>query len=435
MTQLWDHFQDARWFSGKGRGGVCTAITPLDPFAQRDGDDPVMVRSEIATITYPDGGTEHYQLVLSYRPEALASGAISGAKDPLWGQAHDALADPEALAMVVAAVASNATTALTWSSVIRQPELMQGPIRVFGGEQSNTNLMIGETALLKLFRKLEPGRNLDIAVHDALGRAHVTAAAQLIGWVEAQIPSESGQTTADLGMVVEQFAQAQDGWPLALASAAGADQGSDFTDQAAALGRALAEVHRALADTFPAGRTSGDEVAAVMERRLEAALDVAPALADHAQGLRAVFARLRGHELNTQHIHGDFHLGQTLLTQGRWRVIDFEGEPMKTRDERWAPDSKWRDVAGMARSLGYAGSGAPDPGSPAALAWVEAARSAFIEAYSPGATAAQLDALAAYEADRAIYEVVYETRNRPDWVQIPLRAIAQLSRPAPPTQA
>lgn len=427
MTQVWDHFTNARWFAGKGRDGVCVAITPLDPFARRSGDDPVVVRAEIATIRYPDGGTEHYQLLLSYRPQALPEGAIAGAVDPVLGQAHDALADPEALDLLVQAVASSSDSARSWTAVMRRPEQLTGPIRVFGGEQSNTNLMIGDTALLKLFRKLESGRNLDIAVHDALGRAQVQAAAELYGWVEATVAGTDGDNQADLAMVVEQFTDAKDGWGLALESAAGAFEGADFSADAALLGKGLAEVHRALADTFPAGRIAGDQIADTMTHRLHAAITVVPALAEHRAGLLALFDRLRGQQLNTQQIHGDFHLGQTLLVGDRWRVIDFEGEPMKSRAERWAPDSKWRDVAGMLRSFGYATSGADDPSAPATLAWDERARTAFLEAYSPAPAAGQLQALAAYEADKAIYEAVYETRNRPDWVSIPLRSIAQLS--------
>ncbi|MBX1705775.1 phosphotransferase, partial [Campylobacter jejuni] len=63
--------------------------------------------------------------------------------------------------------------------------------------------------------------------------------------------------------------------------------------------------------------------------------------------LTARFEKLRGRHLAAQRIHGDFHLGQTLLTPGGWRIIDFEGEPLKPLAERRLPDSRWRDVAGM----------------------------------------------------------------------------------------
>ena len=124
-------------------------------------------------------------------------------------------------------------------------------------------------------------------------------------------------------------------------------------------------------------------------------------------------------------MHGDFHLGQTLHTPSGWKIIDFEGEPAKTMAERRAPDSVWRDVAGMLRSFDYAAASVPGPQS---AAWAAACRAAFLRGYTVaelGATEASL--LRAYEADKAIYEVVYEMRNRPDWIGIPLRAVAELA--------
>ena len=49
-------------------------------------------------------------------------------------------------------------------------------------------------------------------------------------------------------------------------------------------------------------------------------------------------------------------------------------------------------------------------------------RDAFLAGYGDGADA---DVLAAYVLDKAVYEVLYELRNRPDWVGIPLRAIQE----------
>jgi maltokinase len=126
-------------------------------------------------------------------------------------------------------------------------------------------------------------------------------------------------------------------------------------------------------------------------------------------------------------VHGDFHLGQTLLTPDGWRIIDFEGEPLKSMAERLVPDSAWRDVAGLTRSLAYATSAHPDPSSHTALEWLRVAREAFLRAYCGEDRQVDGDLLSAYEADKAAYEVVYETRNRPDWVQIPLRAIQHVT--------
>ncbi len=138
-------------------------------------------------------------------------------------------------------------------------------------------------------------------------------------------------------------------------------------------------------------------------------------------------------------MHGDLHLGQTLRTVRGWKIVDFEGEPAKPLDVRLLPDSVWRDVAGMVRSFDYAPrvvamTGAePNAGPEAgqrsyrAAEWAARNRAAFLEAYTTErGTGVDPDAdtlLAAYLADKIVYEAVYEARNRPGWVSIPLAAL------------
>jgi maltokinase len=166
-------------------------------------------------------------------------------------------------------------------------------------------------------------------------------------------------------------------------------------------------------------------VAAVMRARLGVARGVAPELEPYVEPLHHVFGALESGNLDVQRVHGDFHLGQTLHTPGGWKIIDFEGEPAKTLAERAAPDSVWRDIAGMLRSFGYAAASVPGPDS---QAWAQACREAFLDGYARGGLSAQdIDTLRAYEADKAVYEVVYEARNRPEWIAIPLGAIADLA--------
>ena len=138
-------------------------------------------------------------------------------------------------------------------------------------------------------------------------------------------------------------------------------------------------------------------------------------------------------------MHGDLHLGQTLRTARGWKIVDFEGEPAKTLAERMLPDSPWRDVAGMLRSFDYAAHAVErshDELDEAALAelrargaeWVERNQRYFLAAYAGGRPdrATQRTLVTAYIADKAVYETVYETRNRPTWVDIPLAAIARI---------
>ena len=174
--------------------------------------------------------------------------------------------------------------------------------------------------------------------------------------------------------MLQQFLRtASDGWDLALASVRNlfaeadlhADEvGGDFAGEAAAA-RAWPprEVHDVAApSSSPPRRGAADDLAALAEAmltRLDAALDVVPELAEHADGaardLRRASPTLGTPASATaQRVHGDLHLGQTLRTVKGWKIVDFEGEPAKPLAERVLPDSPWRDVAGMLRSFDYA---------------------------------------------------------------------------------
>ncbi|MCW2811590.1 MAG: putative maltokinase [Friedmanniella sp.] len=425
------HLTGARWFAGKGRRAELVSVTPL-PWLGDPQDSPA-VRFEVAEVAYGGGDpTEYYQLAVSYRPGAqddLASAEIGRGHDPELGDyvAYDAARDPEACRVVVGALLAEREqqgpsgsfrfhlTDATGLSTDLTPQ-------VYTGQQSNTSVMLGDVAMIKLFRRLELGRNLDIEVHDALNRAGVADVAGIFGWVEGTWIADGVTRQADLAMVVEKLAEARDGWELALSTLR---EGTDFAPEAEALGTALAETHHALRTSFPRSSQPGAALAATMTARLDRATAAAPALAAYRSGLESLFSALAPVTLETQRVHGDFHLGQTLHTPTGWKIIDFEGEPAKTLAERAEPDSVWRDIAGMLRSFDYAAASVPGPRS---ATWAAECRAAFLRGYAGGDLAASDEAtLRAYEADKAAYEVVYEVRNRPDWVTIPLGAIAGLA--------
>lgn len=141
-------------------------------------------------------------------------------------------------------------------------------------------------------------------------------------------------------------------------------------------------------------------------------------------------------------VHGDYHLGQVLRTRDDdWSIIDFEGEPVRSVEERRQRTSALKDVAGMLRSFSYARAarGLASPHEQALrnrrslAAWEHGARNAFLTGYReaitgdgllvPGDDAAFSTALRAWEIDKALYEVAYEARNRPDWLILPLRSL------------
>ena len=127
--------------------------------------------------------------------------------------------------------------------------------------------------------------------------------------------------------------------------------------------------------------------------------------------------------------HGDYHLGQTLLSPDGWIILDFEGEPARTLPERRRRRSPLRDTAGMLRSFAYAASSRELPDG-----WEAEARTLFLEGYfgtvepvlMPAGEASIARLLAIHELEKAIYELRYELNNRPDWVGIPVAAIQRL---------
>jgi maltose alpha-D-glucosyltransferase/alpha-amylase len=143
--------------------------------------------------------------------------------------------------------------------------------------------------------------------------------------------------------------------------------------------------------------------------------------------------------------HGDYHLGQVLLSRNDFVISDFEGEPGRTLEERRAKQSPLRDVAGMLRSFDYAQSsalvntttGRPEDLprlEPLARRWDTEARRAFLTAYEQTVRGGVLfrsfaemqGLLALFELEKAFYELRYELDNRPDWVAIPVRGILRL---------
>ncbi|WIE82738.1 phosphotransferase [Curtobacterium sp. MCPF17_021] len=344
----------------------------------------------------------------------------------------------------------DATTDLAWVSALAAridaaPDSLS-PIgrvtaaRVLTGEQSNTSVICdtesGDRVIIKVFRVLHHGDNPDVTTQLALTAAGSTRVPRVYGALRADWPDvgrPDGTATGHLAFAQEFLPGLDDAWRVALQEA---QAGTPFGDRAEQLGTALADVHRTLAGalpTEPADAPRRDAAVATMHARLDTAAREAPAVADHADAIRAVYARAADATWpDLQRIHGDLHLGQVLSAPDPrgWVFLDFEGEPLRPLDERSLPDVTLRDVAGMLRSFDYvAGALAHDAEPVDAAAWAAEARARFLEGYQRG-TGADLAAhsalLDAFELDKAVYEVVYETRNRPDWVGIPLAAVARL---------
>lgn len=430
---------EARWFGGKGRDFEVTEVRELELAPG--------VRTTLVSVRFADGDAETalYQAPVSMydEPQERISHALIGEWDDTFH--YDAVHDREAMQGWLRAfdAAADAPNGAFRRSGDHELDLTAHST-LFSGEQSNSSVAFGEDSLMKLFRRVTPGHNPDIEIHEALTRAGSTHVAALYGYVEAE--------GLQLAMLQQFLRTASDGWDLALASARNlfaegdlhADEvGGDFAGEAHRLGAAVAEVHQLLAEEFPTERLDLAATAAAMRDRLTAAVDIVPELAEHRDSLVAQFdalTRIEGHQA-AQRIHADFHLGQTLRTSLGWKLVDFEGEPAKELHERQRLDSVWRDVAGMMRSFDYAArSVARDLDATEEEAaqiayrteeWVERNNRAFLDGYveqrERDLTPDEQVLITAYVADKAVYEAVYEARNRPTWQAIPLAALQRIA--------
>jgi maltokinase len=358
-------------------------------------------------------GPEAYHLLVGYLPCGTAEPEALVGRTTLPGRGLvdvvDAPLSPIAMAACLGALAKTPPPRAVW---FEDPPGPGQPTRVFSGEQSNTNVLIGDAVLFKLLRKLPGGPSQEAELLRTLGGTGL--APRLIGVLA------SPEAGCDLGLFCERIADAEDGWDWATAACA-AERPVDA--ELEELGRVLRRLHRALAEAYGVSSLDPAEIA----HRLAARLDLAAAQFEELRPLqdrllRAACEGLGTAPLAAQRLHGDFHLGQTLLSPRGWTVIDFEGEPLKTPAERAAPDAVWRDVAGFLRSLDYARSRHADPSGRAAQSWREAARAAFLRGYQ-GGVGQPPAILRAYEIDKAVYELQYELRNRPDWAALPREAL------------
>ncbi len=257
--------------------------------------------------------------------------------------------------------------------------------RVLTGEQSNTSVICeteaGPQVIVKVFRVLHHGDNPDVTTQLALSAAGSDRVPNVYGALRASWPDPGrpdGAATGHVAFAQEFLPGLEDAWRVALRDAR---TGTSATDDAEQLGVALAEVHRTLATalpTVPADETARATAIATMHARLDAAAREAPAVAEHAAAVRAVYDRAASVTWpDLQRIHGDLHLGQVLAAPAPrgWVFLDFEGEPLRPLTERSLPDVTLRDVAGMLRSFDYvAGALAQDDEPADATAWAQAAR-------------------------------------------------------------
>jgi maltokinase len=448
-----------RWFAAKGRAVAGVRILGHQEVTPADAV-PAVVHAVIA-VEFADGGPEDwFQLLLGSRPglkgdlEHAVIGTVDGRT------VYDGLADGEISRLLLSLVVSDTTVGSL--RFVPEPGVeapIIGPGRPLLGEQSNSSVIYGERAILKLFRRATAGLNPDLELHRALGREGSQEVAPLLGAIEGRLPDGAGGAAPmTVAMLQDYASNSADGWSMALTSVRDLlaegdlrpdEVGGDFAGEATRLGKTVAAVHTELARALGTQQLDAEGVRGVadwMLARLDHAAEAVPEVAQRRDAIAAVLEGVNSAAatgLEVQRIHGDLHLGQELRTPRGWLIIDFEGEPSRPLSDRVRPDSPLRDVAAMLRSFDYAAfhqlaewePGTGDTSSPPshlqrrAQEWADRNRSAFCDGYAAITGAdprADLAVLRAYELDKAVYEVLYETRNRPNWLAIPLRSMERL---------
>ncbi|MGH7686700.1 MAG: maltokinase N-terminal cap-like domain-containing protein [Candidatus Dormibacteria bacterium] len=470
-----------RWSGAIGRS--VSDVRIVDAVRLEDIETPVYFT--VTHIAFDDGTARDYALPLGHRAagDPLAERApdfvIGGL--PGVGPArflYDALGDPEYVLWLWRGVHREVTlrtaTATLRFTVFDREQLdadLDPSLRLLGVEQSNTSLIVGDETFLKHLRRVEPGPSQELEMLSALRRAGFT---QLAALEAAVLYEPSGAPPSPLVLVQPFLHNGTEGWTLALTSlrslyavaeeaATGDDEwqraaidehGADFAPEAARMGSVVAQMHAALTkpglgDEFtPEPVTAADLAlwAVEMTKELDALLARPDAVLDELRRNRdtiaAVFdavSALQPSGLRAR-VHGDLHLGQTLRTDSGWVILDFEGEPDRSPEQRRRRTSPLVDVAGMLRSFDYAAAVAlaerilPQSADWEGMlafgeAWSGACRAAFWSAYLEGAAASGLlpdtapaEVLRrAFELQKAVYETAYELGHRPTWAPIPLR--------------
>src|SRR3954469_3529770 len=381
-----------RWFASKAREVAHIEIMEAVPLRS---EPPVLVLA-LVEARFPTGTHETYQLPLGLRPadEGWTERVIMESGG---GPGYDALADPAAGRELLHRMrggselsVEDGTLRFRWAESAASGLGGTVDVRPVGVEQSNSSVVFGESLILKAFRRLEAGINPELELLRFLSSRGFPNIAPLAGWYEF----EGRLVDATLGILQQFLAGATDVWELALDELASDPE--RLLARVRGLGEVTGELHSALGSEASDPAFAPDEPSAESLSILTATVDeqierqfvelpeteaTAPILG-RGQDVRERLQLLShigagGKVIRT---HGDFHLGQTMLTPDRgWVILDFEGEPARSLPERRLKRSPLRDVAGMLRSFSYAAAGSRLlRGVDAPEGWEDRAREEFL---------------------------------------------------------
>ena len=416
----------ARWFGGKGR--QISGMRSVDELELGD------VRLVVVEVAYAAGESELYAVGLPREDGLVAAlGTLLGRGEPVQS--------------------GSGTFSFERGPGYATPQPGERPV---GVDQSNSSVVLGESQIVKLFRRLEPGPNPDVELSRYLGGrvgfASVPAFAGAIRW---RAPTGD---VYDLALAQEYVPGSEDCYEATAAALVALTEAEDLRpalataeQDARSLGEITAGLHAALVRAKAPGLrprwATGDDLA-LWRQRGEEALDRALGLLDGEAaaelGAWAPWIReeLAGLERQVKpplltRVHGDLHLGQVLRSARGFLVIDFEGDPTRSLAERRLHGSPLRDVACMLRSFDHVARSAmrrAGGGEVRIERWLTCSRGAFLDAYVQ--TLAEQDApfrletglVRAFELEKECSEYVYAATYLPSWLFVPrasMRALAE----------
>ncbi len=508
IDALWDRLPSYRWFRGKTRNIRQLKLLDsviLDKQRQLVFTEVSYTRGDPELYAIPLGfyqgdPTEHALLRLHVRQSTTDGYIAECSRDPVVaGALLSSLVSGKKLRGKSVQISGKAAPELKKLRGTQLPEA-----RSLGVEQTNTSYVFGDLVVAKLLRLVEEGQSVELEVLDHLRAVGDSEAVpHLMGHLELQF--EDGRE-ATLGIVQNFVPNHGDAWSVTL------DAVAQFYDHVLVLpeqskpprlgrgvldlmgtrpeeeiagligpylalsellGRRTAELHTVLSkdsgnpdfrpDRFePLSKRAFyqslrnlaskafDELRAAMPGFARPARDLAKQLIKRERELRERLNRVRDTELKGLriHVHGDYHLGQVLYTGRDFVIIDFEGEPARSRSHRRALRSPIADVAGVLRSFHYAAHVPLRDESRSHLrdqdvavlnnwakVWQQWVSVAFVDSYLEAIKPtellpedpAEIDVLLnAYLIEKALYELIYELSHRPDWVVIPILGILDL---------
>jgi maltose alpha-D-glucosyltransferase/alpha-amylase len=466
-----------RWFALKDQALRVVRIASLVPLHED------VLLAEIETET--DSGTARWSLPLAVAWEERPDGPLPmqlalarvrrGARV---GLLTDAFALPEFAQVVLKGLVTRSAAGSIHfepTSRISEPP-PDAEMNWLSVEQSNSSMIIGDFAMLKLFRRVSSGPHPEGEMGRYLTEHGFANISPLLGEMLRVDPDGERHTLA----VLQGFIRNQgDAWTWTLdllmrglsditaeAQATGTEQHEDYDTIAMLLGRRLGEMHVILAgdtdDAAFAPEVAAADIAALFaeqaESQLTAAFSALQAQTELDEAARQDFTAVMegrekaaaivgvlarsAHGATLTRIHGDLHLGQVLVANGDVYLIDFEGEPAKPVAQRRAKNHRLRDVAGMIRSFDYAAAVVKRKSLASQAHVADLSRDAFLDSFVERATQCFLggyheafpvrdeireqNLLRLFLIEKAAYEVAYEAANRPTWIDVPLHGLAQL---------